>query len=134
MLLPGLVSQPWRRLGVASALSADDPDEDWHAVRIRAKRARYAADAAAEALGGGAQRLAKALSKVQNLLGEHQDAAVAADAWLAIAGTDTDDHTLAITAGRLYERERAAIRRARDAFPAAWRAANNPELTDWVPS
>jgi CHAD domain-containing protein len=133
-LLPGLVGRPWRKLGDAATLSIGDPDDVWHAVRVRGKRARYAADAVAPVLGGGAADLAKALGRVQNLLGEHQDAAVAADTWLAIADADPDDHALAITAGRLYERERATILRVREEFPAAWEATNRPHLTEWLPS
>jgi CHAD domain-containing protein len=133
-LLPALVARPWLKLGDAAALSISDPDDVWHAVRIRGKRARYAADAVAAALGGAAADLAKALGKVQNLLGEHQDAAVAADTWLAIADADPDDHALAVTAGRLYERERATILRVREQFPAAWAVVTQPRLTDWLPT
>jgi CHAD domain-containing protein len=133
-VLPGLVSRPWRKVGHASELSMGDPDTTWHSVRIRGKRARYAVDAAAPVLGGGTADLADALGTVQNLLGEHQDAAVAADTWLAIARAHPDDHALAVTAGRLYERERATIRRVRKRFPAVWKAANRPRLTDWLSS
>lgn len=93
-----------------SALAADDPDEAWHRVRILAKRARYAADAL------GDKRRAKRLAAVQELLGEHQDAAVAAQAWLEFAG----DPAISVTAGRLFERERARIREIRAAFPSVW--------------
>ena len=41
---------------------------------------------------------------------------------------------VAVTAGRLYERERAVIREARERFPAAWAAASKPALTGWLPS
>jgi CHAD domain-containing protein len=111
-----------------------DPDAVWHAVRIRGKRARYAVEAVAPVLGGRAVDLAGALGTVQNLLGEHQDAAVAADTWLAIARAHPDDHALAVTAGRLYERERATIRRVRKRLPAAWAAADRPRLTGWLAS
>lgn len=94
----------------AEALSPEDLDEDWHHVRILAKRARYAADAL------GHKRRAKELAAVQELLGEHQDAAVAAQTWLEFAAVPA----LAVTAGRLYERERARIREVREEFPAVW--------------
>ncbi|MBX6749561.1 MAG: CHAD domain-containing protein, partial [Micromonosporaceae bacterium] len=100
--------------------------------RITGKRARYAVEAVAAVLGGEASALASALGTVQELLGEHQDAAVAAQTWLAIANADPDDHVLATTAGRLFERERAAVRAARAAFPAAWRAASRRRLTEWM--
>jgi CHAD domain-containing protein len=139
VVLPGLVARPYRRLayggdGVVGAGQLDPaaPDEVWHAVRITGKRARYAVDAVATVLGGEASALASALGSVQELLGEHQDAAVAAQTWLAIANSDPDDHALATTAGRLFERERAAVRAARAAFPAAWRAASRRRLTEWM--
>jgi CHAD domain-containing protein len=83
-------------------------------------------------LGGEAAALARALGRVQDLLGEHQDAAVAADTWIAIANADPDDHVLAVTAGRLFERERASVRAVRNAFPEAWRAASKRRLTGWM--
>ncbi|HEY8471286.1 MAG TPA: CYTH and CHAD domain-containing protein [Natronosporangium sp.] len=139
-VLPRLVAGPWREfafgprgVGGATDLTPDAPDEDWHQVRINGKRARYAIEAVAEVIGGAAPKLAKRLAAVQDLLGEHQDAAVAAETWLAAARSDPDDHALAIAAGRLYERERAAIRRVRKQFPAAWQAATDRKLTAWLP-
>lgn len=133
-VLPALVDRPWRKLRAATGVSPNDPDHRWHALRIRGKRARYAIDAVAETLGGGASELAKALGRVQDLLGEHQDAAVAAETWLAAATADPADHELAVTAGRLYERERTTIRDVRQRFPASWAAADRPALTGWLPS
>jgi CHAD domain-containing protein len=137
--LPELVVRPWRKLVYgggpapgAAGLQQRGPDDEWHAVRIRGKRARYATDAVASVIGGAASALATALGKVQNLLGEHQDAAVAADTWLEIAKSDPDDHALAVTAGRLYERERAAVRAARAGFPEAWAAATKKKVTEWL--
>jgi CHAD domain-containing protein len=139
-LLPKLVAKPWRELaygsdGVSGAGDLDPlaADEEWHAVRIRAKRARYATEAVAEVLGGSAAELAKAVADVQSLLGDHQDAAVAAQTWLDIAHADPDDHALAVTAGRLYERERAMLRKARKDFPDVWATADRRKLTAWLP-
>jgi CHAD domain-containing protein len=139
IVLPGLVARPYRRLayggdGVVGAgqLEQGMPDAAWHAVRINGKRARYAVDAVASVLGGEASALASALASVQELLGEHQDAAIAAQTWVSIANADPDDHALATTAGRLFERERAAVRAARLAFPGAWRAASRRRLTEWL--
>jgi CHAD domain-containing protein len=139
--LTRLVGKPWRQFagggrdGVGAAdLDPAGADDDWHAARIRGKRARYAVEAVAKLLGGGAAGLAATLADVQDLLGEHQDAAIAAETWLAVARSDPDDHALAITAGRLVERERAAVRRARDRFPAAWAAASQARYTDWLTS
>ena len=101
-------------------------------MRINGKRARYAVEAVATVLGGEAAALASALAEVQDLLGEHQDAAVAADTWLAIANADPDDHALAVTAGRLLRAGAGAVRAAGRAFPVAWRAASRRRLTEWM--
>ncbi|MDQ0369009.1 CYTH and CHAD domain-containing protein [Catenuloplanes indicus] len=138
-VLPHLVARPWDVLvnggkGVAGAadLHTGDSDERWHGVRINGKRARYAVEAVAPVLGGPAAALGKALSKVQNLLGEHQDAAMAAQTWLDLAAEKPDDHGMAVTAGRLAERERAVIHAVRGAFPAAWENAVRPKKTAWL--
>ncbi len=137
--LTRLVARPWRQLSTtgrgrvgAGDLDLLGLDDDWHSVRIRAKRARYAVESVARLIGGPAAALGESLTEVQELLGEHQDAAIAADTWLAIARSDVDDHALAVAAGRLVERERAAVRRARERFPAAWALADTPEHTGWL--
>jgi CHAD domain-containing protein len=138
-LLPRVVSGPWHRLAIgpkglggAEGLDPLGSDEQWHAVRIAGKRARYAVEAVAPVVGQGAPKLAKALARVQNLLGEHQDAAVAAQTWLAVARADPADHALAVNAGRLAERERASIHAARAGFPDAWRRATKGRRTNWL--
>lgn len=139
--LTRLVARPWRQLSTsgrgrvgAGDLDLLGLDDDWHSVRIRAKRARYAVESVAKLIGGPAAALGESLTEVQELLGEHQDAAIAAETWLTIARSDVDDHALAVAAGRLVERERASVRRARERFPAAWAVANTPEHTGWLRS
>jgi len=139
--LTRMVAKPWRQLSTsgrdrvgAGDLDPLGADDDWHSVRIRAKRARYAVESVAKLAGGEAAALGEALTEVQELLGEHQDAAIAADTWLAIARSDVDDHALAVAAGRLVERERAAVRRARERFPAAWSALESSGHTGWLRS
>lgn len=107
-VLPALAARPVGRYEEAVAdLTAESPVEQWHEVRILAKRARYALDTA------GRRRRAKRLARAQSLLGEHQDAVVAAKAWRALGPADPE------TALLLLEREAAAAERARDAFLAA---------------
>jgi CHAD domain-containing protein len=139
VLLPRLVARPWRKLadgggGVSGAgeLDAAAPDDEWHEVRKRAKRARYAADAVAPAVGAAAADLGMALAAVTDALGAHQDAAVAADTWLGIALADPDNVGLAITAGRLIERERVAVIASRREFPRCWAEASQERLTAWL--
>jgi CHAD domain-containing protein len=94
----------------AEALGDDPPDDDLHALRILAKRARYAAE-----LTDGKRRDAylEALKRVQDTIGLHQDAVVAEEKLRAIAHAGS-----AIAAGRLIERERERRRDARAAYPA----------------
>lgn len=120
-VLPELVDQAWTHLAArAGRLHLDDPDARWHRARILAKRARYAAESAAVALGKDVRPIVKASRRVQELLGEHQDAAVAASRVLALADAHLDDHQLAVTCGRLAERERAHVLAARRAFLRIW--------------
>ncbi len=138
-VLPGLVARQWHRLadggrGVQGAGELDQaaPDDEWHEVRKRAKRARYATDAAAPAIGSAAADLGVALAAVTDALGAHQDAAVAADTWLGIALAEPDNHSLAITAGRLIERERAAVIASRRDYPRRWADATQDRLIAWL--
>ncbi|MFI5907170.1 CHAD domain-containing protein [Dactylosporangium sp. NPDC051541] len=138
-VLADIVRKPWRRLVEgggdvvgAGELTSDLPDFDWHEVRKRAKRARYAADAVTAVMGPQARLLAKAVARAQGVLGEHQDAAIAGDAWLAVAAASPDDHDLAVTAGRLFERERATVTRARADFPAVWEMVMEEKNIAWL--
>ena len=85
-LVPSLIRPRWRRLKrTAKALGDHSPGAEWHAVRSRAKRCRYAAEAVAPVAGRPAQRFAAAIADVQAILGDHQDAVVA-EAWLRDTG------------------------------------------------
>ncbi|MDP4825153.1 MAG: CYTH and CHAD domain-containing protein [Candidatus Nanopelagicales bacterium] len=76
-VLPNIVRHNYKRLSHAvSALTMDSPATQWHAARIIAKRARYAAEAAAPTLGKKTKRLARELSRGTEVLGLHQDAYV----------------------------------------------------------
>jgi CHAD domain-containing protein len=138
-VLPRLVARQWHKLsdgsrGVKGAGELDPAaaDDEWHEVRKRAKRARYATDAVAVAVGTPAADLGVALAAVTDALGAHQDAAIAADTWLGIALADPDNHTLALTVGRLIERERAAVTASRRAYPPRWADATQNRLTAWL--
>ena len=105
-VLPGLVRRTEHRLDRAvRALTVDAEDTAWHRARIAAKRARYAAEAVLPGVPKRAKRL-------QTLLGEHQDAVVAAERLQALA---VDHPELGVLLGRLVERERRtadAVRRS----------------------
>ena len=93
-------------------------DDDWHEVRLLAKRVRYAADTSAAVLGNEAKATANQAAKYQELLGQHQDHCAAADALTAMAAEAAaqDDPELSFTLGRLTERHRAARKPLREEF------------------
>jgi CHAD domain-containing protein len=131
-VLLDLVRRPWRHLADAvDDLPDEPPDADLHAVRIRAKRARYAIEVVAPVFGKPARLLAKAITGVQDVLGEHQDAVVAAD-WLRGRVTGGGEKAVGFVAGQLVALEREDAERARAAWPAAWRTASRKRLRSWM--
>jgi len=130
--LRALVRRPWRRLRAAvEELPDRPPDPALHAVRIKAKRARYAAEVMEPAFGAPARRLARALTRVQDVLGEHQDAVVAG-AWLRSTALGLHDPAAVYAAGELAAAERAAAEAARSEWPRVWRAASRAQLRRWL--
>lgn len=118
----------WDRLAdrIAEALGLDpgeERDRALHEARKAAKRARYAAEAAAPALGKPARRLAKAAKSVQNLLGEHRDGVVAREALLGLGAQAADAGESAFAWGLLHGREEGRSARLEDRLPAVWAEA-----------
>jgi CHAD domain-containing protein len=91
-----------------------------HKIRIRGKRARYAAELAGRSAGKPARKFVDAAKALQDVLGEHQDAIVA-ERTLRDLSRQTHDHEAALVAGRLIEREQRRRDAARAAFPRAWK-------------
>ncbi|HEX2291761.1 MAG TPA: CHAD domain-containing protein [Gaiellaceae bacterium] len=97
-------------------LGTDSSDAELHEARIRAKRARYAVEAAG--LGSAFADRAKAL---QDVLGEHQDAVVAEVRIRALLEQVHGAGRTAFAVGRLVERQHARRAAARHEWPEAWR-------------
>ena len=130
-VLPRLVARPWKRFRKAArAAGPGATAEELHQVRIRAKRCRYAAEAAAPAGGKHASKLAKAVAEVQDVLGEHQDAVVA-QAWLRATAPGLDAAE-ALVAGQLIAGQRAAAEASRQAWPKARKKADRRKLRAWL--
>lgn len=127
-VLPALARAAWKplRAGVRR-LGPDSPDADLHGVRIQAKRARYAAEAAVPVAGAGAALYAQAAAGLQTVLGEHQDSVTARDWLRRHAGSGRR----AFAAGQLAALETVAADRARDEWPAAWKALDRRRLRAW---
>ena len=90
-----------------------------HELRIRLKRARYAAELASPS-GKARKRFLADAKTLQSLLGEHQDAVVAEERLRGAAVVDAET-AAAFVAGRLAERQVARRRTVTEKFPAAWR-------------
>jgi len=132
-VLPPLVAQAWDKLakGAARVRRKDAVDDDWHQTRIRAKQARYAAEAVTPVFGKPAKALAGEAEAVQELLGEHQDAVVAADVLRRLADAPRSG-SIAFTLGLLYARQLQVLARTRDEFPALWSGANDSRHRKWL--
>ncbi|HYY10115.1 MAG TPA: CYTH and CHAD domain-containing protein [Kineosporiaceae bacterium] len=117
-----------RQVDDARAAAGEEREELFHQVRKSAKRARYAGEAAGEVLGGVARRYAQAMKAVQEVLGEHQDGAVARAELRTLAeAADAAGHST-FTYGRLHGLEQAAAERALEGFDEAWREAKRVRL------
>ena len=129
--LPDIVRGPWKHLRDAvDALVEHPEDEALHDIRIRAKRARYAAEAAAPVMGKPAQRFAKAVAGVQSVLGDLQDAVVAED-WLRNAGSK-GPAAQALVAGQLIAVQRDAMETSRRSWAEAWHEVAGKKLRSWL--
>jgi CHAD domain-containing protein len=98
-------------------LGASPTDEELHRTRVRAKRARYAAELAAGSTGGTRGFVNRA-KDLQDVLGEHQDAVVAEARLRALAVNG--DAMLGVAVGRLIERERLRRLAARADWERTW--------------
>ncbi len=129
--LAHVVEMRWKKLKHAVNKLGPVPSADaLHNVRIRAKRTRYAAEACVPVFGKPARRFARAMTDVQDVLGEHHDATVSS-AWLAKTALEcTAGEAYAL--GRLAEIERSAAEDARDDFDDVWDDARRKQLRAWM--
>jgi CHAD domain-containing protein len=130
-VMPPLVAKPWKRLRKQVRKAGDDPpDDQLHQIRIRAKRARYAAEAVEPVIGQPAEDYADAVADLQSVLGDHQDAVVG-EAWLReAAGSARRD--VALVAGLLIAAERASAADTRERWRAVWKTASRKKLRAWL--
>ena len=131
-VMPPLVAKPWKKLRKAVRKAGDDPpDHELHQIRIRAKRARYAAEAVEPVIGKPAEDFADAIADLQGVLGDHQDAVVG-EAWLREAAASAR-RDAALVAGLLIAAERASAADTRASWRKVWKAANRKQLRAWLP-
>jgi CHAD domain-containing protein len=113
---PGLIRRRYRKLRKgADLLTPDSSMEDYHEVRGRAKKLRFALEAVAVIYGKPADAMLRALRRWQEILGMQQDAAVASRRLKALASAPPQGippETLFLM-GRLAEHYSSAAMRAR---------------------
>jgi len=75
--LPGIAAAEFAKLRKAVKKLPQHPNaDDLHAVRIKVKRARYATELAQPMVARPGERFIKTAKRLQDILGEHQDAVV----------------------------------------------------------
>ncbi|MEV7041185.1 CHAD domain-containing protein [Amycolatopsis sp. NPDC051061] len=126
-LVTGL-AKPHRKLAKAvRALPADPPDVDLHALRIHGKKLRYAAElaqtSAKKKRAKRIKKLIKATRDFQTVLGDHQDAVLAAERMRTVLATA--DGEVGFVAGRIAERELGRRAEARATWRVYWAAVDD---------
>jgi CHAD domain-containing protein len=130
--LPSLMVPPWNALRRSMrTLGPDSPDAELHAARIRAKRARYAAESMRPIFGDRARAFADAAAELQGVLGDYRDAVVA-ERWLRSSPTIGVDTGVCFAAGSLAALARQEADRQRSAWPRAWKRLRRKKLRFWT--
>jgi CHAD domain-containing protein len=135
--LPPAVAAAWRLLKKGGRdLRRSDPDEQFHELRKRAKRARYTAELIAPVMGrhiaSAADRFIRLVTQVQNALGEHQDAVVAAHEIDQVLADHPRAPGFVEPARVLLESQHQAAQDARAAFFEIWVKLDRKKTRRWI--
>jgi len=120
---PDLIQGHYRRVRKAgNRIDKGSGPTEYHRLRIRCKRLRYALEFLSIVYGGPTERLAKRLVRLQDLLGLHQDAQVAMTRLRELALDSSSPLSLdsVFVMGRIAERHAEQAQRARARFPAVY--------------
>jgi CHAD domain-containing protein len=131
VLLPG-AQRAWRGLRRAARRAGADEAtaDDVHALRIRAKRFRYALDALVDVEPAAAAH-AELVADLQQVLGEFNDAVVA-EGWLRAVAAGEDDPRRMFVLGQLVMAERAVADARRAKWPDAWKPVRTRKRREWL--
>jgi CHAD domain-containing protein len=105
--------------------------ESLHRARIKAKRARYAAELAEPVAGKRVRRFLRAAKSFQDVVGAHQDSVVAEKRIRGVAARSKSPAT-AFAAGRLVECEAGQRRRIRRSVKPAWKRLRRQGRKAWA--
>jgi CHAD domain-containing protein len=103
-----------------------------HRARKAAKRARYGAEVVTPVAGKPARRYAKRMKRVQSVLGEHQDAVIAAQAVRQLGMSAHLGGENAFSYGLLYERQSHGREHLQARARRAWPKASRPRRRRWM--
>jgi CHAD domain-containing protein len=109
-------------------LGPNSPSEDLHALRIRAKRFRYAVEFTSPVYGKRSKKLVARLVALQDVLGDHQDARVAIErlrSLVADLGSSLSPGAV-FAMGSIAERYAAAARDLHGQYPGVYKRIKKP--------
>ena len=128
--LPDVAATEWKRLRKAVQKLPGRPSTDeLHAVRIKVKRARYAAELARAAASARGKRFIRQAKKLQDILGDLQDAVVI-EQYLHDA-IDRTEPAQAVQK-HLVKRQRKRRKKARAAFFEEWPKLKRRGQEAWI--
>jgi CHAD domain-containing protein len=135
--LPTVAVAAWRRLKkLGRGLRSSDADAEFHELRKRAKRVRYTAELIAPIMGRRAARAAsgfiRLLTQVQDTLGEHQDAVVAAGEIERSLAEHAHDLEFVRAAKSLLTSQHDKAHAARQSFFKVWDNLDRKKSRRWM--
>ncbi|UCE64071.1 MAG: CYTH and CHAD domain-containing protein [Nitrospirota bacterium] len=105
-------------------------NEDLHQIRIRAKRARYAAELAEHSMGKPASQFIRQIKKFQDLLGSHQDAVITEQRLRELLRSSKSVEA-GFSVGQIVERLRKRREQVRNQFSACWKKLRKRGKDAW---
>ena len=132
--LPQIATKEFRNLRKTVVdLNTNYSDEDLHRVRIRAKRARYAAELAENAVGKQCTRFIRLAKKFQTLLGKHQDSVITEQRLREVLRVSRGVNA-AVAVGQIIERLRFRREKVRGLFSRRWTKLKKHGRQTWLSS
>ena len=129
--IPDLARKAFRKLCKAvKGLDDSASSAKWHCVRIRAKRARYAAELSEWCSGRSVTRFIEKMKLIQDQLGDMQDAVMAEDHLRRFTSKKAGRQS-ALLVGQMIERQRQRRRQAKQAFPSTWKQVKKCGKVAW---
>ena len=113
-------------------LPADRRDVAIHSARKSGKRLRYLTEVARPAVGTKAKRYGKAVKRIQQALGEHQDTVVARGELRSLGVLAYAESDNGFAFGVLHGLDTATAERIEHTLPGLWKAASTKKLRRWL--